>query len=250
MNYISLIGKSFSIFLKNIKDFLVVIVVFIILGSILDLIGPSESILENPMRIIGQRNIFDFTRGPGLGNMTAFTYDYLRSFILNIFLGANFMALLDLLRGYSYGILEIKDKIVHFASVLVPVAAIYTLIAKILGLVPIIGGILGIVAYFALIFTFFLIEDYSDMDAIDYLKFSYELTNGHKLNLAIIAVLINILPIIVVILLITLIAPLIFLGGISVIYILLILIFALPIFTSTMMTMLAISIYYEENFVK
>lgn len=248
MNYTSLIGKSFSIFLKNIKDFIIVIVVFMILGAVLDTIGPSEGILENPMRMLGRRNIFN--RGRGLGNMTLFAYDYLRSLILNIFLGANFMALLDLLRGYSYGVLEIKDKIVNYASVLVPVAAIYTLVAKIIGIVPIIGGILGIVAYFALIFTFFLIEDYSDMDTVDYLKFSYELTKGHKLKLAILTLLINILPIIIIILLIGIISPLIFLGGISFLYIPIILVFILPIFTSTMMTMLAISIYYEENLVK
>lgn len=250
MNYRQLIGKSISVFFENLINFLVVIAVNMIIVSLLELIGPGDGFLQNSVDNISFTRFLKINQDANLSNMTLFLYDYLQTFILNIFIGANFMAILDLLRGYSYGIMEIVDKIKYYFSQLVPLSAMLTLLIKVLGLVPVIGGILVLVAYLGLLFIFFLLEDYSELEIIDYLKLSYELTKGHKLRLGIMILLIYFIPVAIVTGILFLFIPMLIFGIGPILLIPALLLISFPIIATTMITMIAITIYYEENFVE
>lgn len=254
MSTMSIIKEAISILLRYFFKFLMVIILYIVIMGILESIAPKSTIdvFDYPSENITFTNIFNSIRGPGLNNMTSFSFDILKNIISNILIGANFMAILDLLRGYSYGVGEVKDKIMHYYPVLIPVAAIYTLVLKILGLVPIIGSILVMIAYFALLFIYFLVEDYPELNPMDYLKLSYEITNGHKLKLVFLWIMIMIVPIILAFIILFLLIPSLLIGGLAaaVIVIPIFMIVLIPTLATTTLMMIAITIYYERNIIK
>lgn len=251
MSSTEIIKKAITTFFRHLKDFIIVIIVFAIITGILGSIrsGDSLEILENPLRSLNSRNLMSFTRTRG-DSLISFLYSFLKDTIINLLIGANFMAILDLIRGYTYGVGEIKDKITHYYPILIPVAALYTAIIKLLGLIPIIGWIIGIILYFALLFVYFLLEDYPDMEPIEYLKLSYELTKGHKLNLALLWLMVMIIPIVLSIIIVFIFVPSLIYGGGFVLIFLLFLLGLTSIIATSSLFMIATTIYYDNTFEK
>lgn len=246
MTYSEIIKKTFATVIRNLIDFAIVIIVFSILNALLEILVPGQGLLKN----LGIGNfpsvIFGTKSRSVMGNMTDFVFQTIRMFIINTFVGANYMAMLDFLRGYTYGIREIKEKIQHFYPILIPVVALYTLADQFIGLVPIIGGILSLIVRLALMFIYFLIEDYPDLGPMDYLKLSYELTDGYKFKMAITVLIFSVLPMIFVILLTIGAIPGIILGG-AVVILPILLLALIPIFISNFLASIAITIFYEEE---
>lgn len=239
MNISENLKKTFAIILNNLTEIIIVLVVLglIRFASLLIL----KSILGiNTLSAFNKDNIMNYAVKIPL------YYKVLEETIMLSILGANQMAILDLVRGKHYSLSLVKEKFVEKYSQILVVALIVAIITSVLGKVWIVGGILKIIAGLALAFSFYLIEDFEADSPLGYVKGSYELSKGHKLNLFLIKIIYSILPIL---LLLFLIIPSFIVGGLG-LGILAIFGTALLSVLVEIITQVAMTIYYEENVIE
>lgn len=250
MTKLEIVQEAFYRLLRNIINFIIVIVVISVLEGLISALGPNRVVLEKEIRNFSITSLFKVFSGFGGRGISYFFYELFKETMTNILYGANYLAILDMLRGYSYGLGEVMDKVKYYYPKLIPVAIIYTLILNVLNIVPIIGWIGVLVLSFAFVPVYFLIEDYPNLEISDYFKLSYELTRGHKLNLFFLTLMVGLVPAIVIIVLGISIFPLIFSGLGVVLLIPLLIVLFIPMMAISMLIYIAYAIYYEVNIEK
>lgn len=248
MDYSEIISQTFDVFKKNFKDIIIVFLIIFLIFLVIESLFSFDTVKEVQTEYYNEdgNKIKEITKeigGTNTGKLGIF--DLVIEFLKQIIYGANFMALLAFLRGGEYNIRTVYEKGLNNIRILAPVAGIYALIIYILGVIPIIGPLLSLIASIALAFVYFEIEDFEGDSPIDFFKLSYKMTYGHKMNIFILNLILQIIPILIlVVLIVLLISSLIglvigaFLG-----------IIVLPLIVgiiSTLLYSIGLTIYYDK----
>lgn len=188
MNLKENINKTLYIFKENIGELLKVFLVFILIEYLVDL-------------ILGINSINEFIyRGPNYHSRKLFK-NFISLYIGQILLASQQLTLLDLVRGGSFGIEEVYNKFKKEWKLILPISFALTLILFVLDLVPLVGWILSIFGSIVFSFTYLLIGDYEGGTPIDYLKLSFNRTEGYRMNILKIFAIYRIVPIFLMLLL-------------------------------------------------
>lgn len=242
MGIIETIKASISVFFRNFKDIFITFIIIAIIEWILALVlsqvfGGVDMALDNYK---------DYLTGIKSTNKNSINYQLITVFISNLVKGANSLAILDLIRGGSYGLSEVFSKLKDHTKSIMGIAGILTLIDVFLNMVPLIGVILSFVAFAAFAYVFYLIEDYDGLGIVDNFKASYELTKGYKFNIFLLQILYGILPFLLVLVFILFLIPLAISGLWELGFIFFLLITILSTFTNFLLV-IGITLYYESN---
>lgn len=244
MGLFDIIKKSLGIFVSNFKDMLIAVIVFSIFRAVLNSILISI-FGDGSGNLLSTSNMMDVMDSSS-GSIDSFSYRFIIYFTDYLILGANFMAMLGLIRRGEYNIGLVFEKFKENLSDIVIVSGILALISVLFESIPVIGFIITVVVIPGLIYSYFLLEDDYENSPINSLMNSYRLTNGHKFNLVILVILIRVFPFILGAIIIATLFPF-FLMGVGLISILLMI--GTFIFSSfiDMITSIALTIYYEVN---
>lgn len=244
MGLFDIIKKSLGIFVNNFKDMLIAVIVFSIFRAVLNSILISI-IGDGSGNLLTTSNMMDVMDSSS-GSIDSFSYRFISSFTDYLILGANFIAMLGLIRRGEYNIGLVFEKFKENLSDIVIVSGILALISVLFESIPVIGFIITVVVIPGLIYSYFLLEDDYENSPINSLMNSYRLTNGHKFNLVILVFFIRVFPFILGAIIIATLFPF-FLMGLGLISILLMI--GTFIFSSfiDMITSIALTIYYEVN---
>lgn len=207
MNISGIVSQTFDVFKKNFKDIIIVFLAIFLIMLVIQSLFSFDTVKEVRTEYYNDdgNKIEAITKEIGGTNKGEIgIFNLLIEFIRQIIYGANYMALLTLLRGGEYNPRAVYEKGLENIRLLVPVAGIYAIIVYALGIIPIIGGILALIASIALAFVYFAVEDFEGDNPIDFFKLSYKMTSGHKINIFILNLIFQIIPIIVIVILIVL----------------------------------------------
>lgn len=239
MLYSKNIRKTLRIFMANLGTILLVYL-------ILSLIGFVTARLLNVsygFNMLDKSNFQSMARDLAEESSTkSFFYTLVQGTLSLSILGTNQIGLLNLLRGGRYSVNTLLEIFKNNYKDILLVAFLITFISRLVGLIPILGGILVVVVSLAFCFSFFLIYDFKAKGPDSYLKGSANLTNGHKFRLFILNMIYGILPITIgsVLLLVSILSKSLSLGIGAVI------IFILLITLSSLLATISQSIYYDE----
>ena len=239
MTYSKNIRKTLGIFMKNLGTILLVYIILSLIGFI----SASTLNISFGFNILDKSNIQSMAKELANDSSTkSFFYILVQGTLSLSILGTNQIGLLNLLRGGRYsisGLIEIFKN--NYKDILL-VAFLITFISKLVGLIPILGGIVAIIASLAFCFSFFLIYDFKAKGPDSYLKGSANLTNGHKFRLFVLNIIYGILPIAIgsALLLASILSKSLSLGIGAVI------IFILLITLSSLLATISQSVYYDE----
>lgn len=244
MGIIDIIRRSLVLFFKNFKDMLIALIIFSIFRGILTSILVPIFGGAN-MNVFSSHNMMNIMDRANRASET-FSYTFITDFIDYLILGTNSIAILELLRGGYYSIGLVLDKFRENSYGIIIVSGILALISTVFSFIPLFGTIISILVIPGFSYAYFLLEDDYEETAINSLINSYQLTNGHKLNLVILVIFFRVIPFLLGVIVFTTLFPfLIFgLGFIS-----LLLFIATFIFSSfiDMLTTIGLSIYYEAK---
>lgn len=194
MKISKIVKDSFLLFLSKFFDLLIALVVIavvrsIITGILIRILGIGSYSQE----YLTSNFIFNYEIGG-----YDFYFSLVNEFVVNVFLGANYLALLELIRGGDYSIGLVFEKLKEYYPQIIVLSLIYSIIISALKLVPILGSIVAIIAQVAFAYIYFLIEDMENEGIVDHFRLSYELTNGHKINLFLMTLIYKLIPIVII----------------------------------------------------
>lgn len=194
MGIFAIFKESIKVFLTDSKDLVISFIILSIFQSLFVFI--LISIFGDPTYEFN----FVLSKTPleeGVSDL--FSYNLIQHFVSYLVLGANSLALLDLVRGWDYSIHTVIEKFKENYPTIIILSLILALLNSILGKIPVIGSLLGLILTLGFSYVFFLIEDGNIEYTIDYFKTSYRLSQGHKLYIFILETLYVILPYIIII---------------------------------------------------
>lgn len=239
MLYSKNIRKTLGLFMQNLGTILLVYLILSLIGFI----TARTLNISFGFNILDKSNIQSMAKDLANNSSTkSFFYTLVQGTLSLSILGTNQIGLLNLLRGGRYSINTLLDIFKNSYKDILLVAFLITFISKLVGLIPILGGIVEIIASLAFCFSFFLIYDFKAKGPDSYLKGSANLTNGHKLRLFILNIIYGILPITIgsVLLLVSIFSKNLSLAIGAVI------IFILLITLSSLLATIGQSVYYDE----
>ena len=239
MSYSENIRKTLRLFIANLGTILLVYLILSVIGFIsASLLNVSygfnmldKSIVQSMARDLAEES-----------SVKSFFYILFQGTLSLSILGTNQIGLLNLLRGGGYSIRGLIEIFKSSYKDILLVAFLITFISRLVGLIPILGGILLVVVSLTFCFSFFLIYDFKAKGPDSYLKGSANLTNGHKLRLFILNILYGFVPIIlgVVLAIISIVSKSLSLGIGGVIITILLLTL------TSLLSTIGQSIYYDE----
>lgn len=193
MSYSENIRKTLRLFMRNLGTILLVYLILSLIGFI----TASTLNISFGFNILDKSNIQSMAKDLANDSSTkSFFYTLLQGTLSLSILGTNQIGLLNLLRGGGYSINGLVEIFKNNYKDILLVAFLITFISKLVGLIPILGGIVAIIASLAFCFSFFLIYDFKAKGPDSYLKGSANITNGHKLRLFILNIIYGFVPIV------------------------------------------------------